>query len=217
MTGNAHVGQVQHRIAAQVGRRVAGQLVVVAVGIQRFRRFSVLQIEKLQLRANIINVAHRRQPFQVPLQNLPGVAGERFAARRADVAKHTCHRVASGSPRQQGKRRRVGERPHVAFLFPRVAFDCRSIEANPQFKGIFQIVNRYGKSFQMSQYIGKPQAYEFDIEVAGAAQNILAFCGVIIGHQVTSPGYGVGEGPRISISQRFTPVGSDGHWAAGRP
>ena len=77
--GDAHFRQVEYGVPAQVGSGVAGELVVIPVGVQGFRRFGVPQVEIFQLGPHVVDVAQAGETFQVTLQDVARVSDERLA------------------------------------------------------------------------------------------------------------------------------------------
>ena len=106
---------------------------------------------------------------------------------RADVAEDAGHGVAPGTPGQQREGGRVGKGPHVAFRVGAVALDGRAVEPDAQFQGILQVIHRDGEPLEVAQDVGEPQADELDVEVAGAAEHVLALGGVVVSEHERSP------------------------------
>ena len=99
---------------------------------------------------------------------------------RADVAEHPGHGVLTGTPGQQRERGRVGESAHIALLVAAVALNGGAIEAHAQLQRILQVIHRNGKPLQVPQNVGKPQANELNIEVAGAAEHVFTLGSVVV-------------------------------------
>ena len=187
---HAHIGQIQHRIPPQVAGRVAGKLVEIARPVQRLRLHRVVQfleIEELQLGADIVVVAQAGGPFQVAFQGGAGVARRGVALGPADVAEHPGDGVALGAPGQQGESVGVGIGPHIAFLVAHITLDGRAVEPHPLLQGVIQVVHIDGEPFEVAQNVGKPQAHEFDIGVLRRLQHIFAGRRVVGSHSSVPP------------------------------
>ena len=80
-----------------------------------------------------------------------------------------------GTPRQQRERGGIRKSPHIAFRVRGVSLNSCPVEPDSQLQGILQIVHRDGKAFEVAENIGEPEANEFHVKVACAAEHVLTF------------------------------------------
>jgi len=91
----------------------------VTTHVQRFQVLFILEVEELQLRANIEGIAHIRCPLQVPFQYVAGVPFERVSTGLPDIAEHPGYGIVlAGPPRYQSEGIRVRQGYHVTLVNP---------------------------------------------------------------------------------------------------
>ena len=120
---NAHLLKRQNRVAAQIRSRVIGGQVEKARIIDGVGLRGILEVEVLELGANVHGIAHARGLGKHATQHVARVAIEGLALGRENVAEHACHAIVLGAPRQHLERARVGKGNHVGLCGTREALD----------------------------------------------------------------------------------------------
>ena len=176
LDGDAHRLEVLHGALAVVGRDVERRLVEVPALIEELGSSSALEVEELELRADVERVAEVGRASELPLQHAARIAVERRAVGVEDVAEHPRDRML-GLPRDQLERRGVGHRDHVGLLDPAEALDRGAVEAHPLGERSLELLGRDREGLQEAQHVGEPQADEPDTSLLDRAQHVLGFGG----------------------------------------
>ena len=132
---DAHALQRQHRLLAQIGRRVDGGLLEVAARIQRMRHPGLVQpeVEVLELGTDLERIeAERLHPLQGHPQHMPGIGLIGIAVGGAHIADHAGDIALAGLPRQHLEGGGVGHRDHVRLLDRVEAGHRGAVEAHPR-------------------------------------------------------------------------------------
>ena len=138
---DAHLSEVEDSVAAEVGGRITGELVEIAVEVQQFRSGGVLQVEEFQFRAHVVGEPQFSGFVQVALEDLARVSDEGLATGLPDIAEHAGHGILTGTPGQQRKRLGIRVGPHVALVVAGEPVDGGSIEAHAALQRVLQIVH----------------------------------------------------------------------------
>ena len=185
LDADAHLLERHDRLAAQVAGDVERRQVEVAALVEAapaaVRR---LEVEVLQLRADVERVAEVRRALELPLQHEARVALERRAVRVLDVAEHARDAALARAPRQDGERRRVGHGDHVGLVDAREPLDARAVEALALFERLFQLLDRDGEALERAEDVREPQPDELHIVVAARLQHVAL---LVVEHLVPLP------------------------------
>ena len=191
-----HRLQVDDRSLPHVGGHVEWSQVEIAAPVKKFSALGVLEIEVLELRADVEGEAELRRSLELLAQHVARIAVERTAVRVVDVAEHPGD-LGFGLPGDDLERAGIGEGDHVRFLDPREPFDRGAVEPHPFGKGAFQFLRRDGERLQESEDIREPQPDELDAAFLNGPKNEL--CVAREGH---SAGLLVGSRARVDGPRR---------------
>ena len=169
---NAHALQGEHRVAAQVARRIKGGKVEVAAAVERFAAAAVAEVEVLDFGAHVCLVAGGAHPGDLAGQYGAAVPLKGLQVRRFDAAEHARDGVAIGAPRQDLEGGRIREGEHVAFGRVGEAVDAARIEAHTFGEGAFQFVGAHGERLHAPHHVGKPEAHEMHVTRLDRAHHV---------------------------------------------
>jgi hypothetical protein len=186
-----HRLEVLHGPLAVVGGDVERRLVEVPPLVQERGILERLEVEVLELRADVEGEAPVRRARELALEDPARVAGERRAVRLDDVAEHPRHRVL-GLPGDQLEGGRVGEGDHVGFLDAGEAVDRGAVEAHPLGEGALELLRGDRERLQEPEDVGEPETNESDPALLDGAKDVFGFRGK--GHVVEGTGDGVRHG-----------------------
>ena len=175
LDGDAHFLEGEDGLAAQVNGLVVRDEVEIAAVIQHFRlALAALEVEVLQLGADIEGVTKLRSLRELALEDIARIGGAGLALGGDDVAEHPRDRTALlRPPRQQRERARIRHGDHVALVNPGEALDGRSVKTHALFQSLLQLADGDGEALQVPEDIGEPQADELDVVGLGLFENVL--------------------------------------------
>ena len=178
LDGNPHLLQGENRVTAQVGGHVVGGQIEVAGVVDRLGRLAVLEVEVLDLGADVHDVAGICRLLDHAAQHVARVAVELHASGRADVAEHAGNAVVFGPPRQDLERARIGKREHVGLGAAGKALDRAAVEAQPFRKCRIELARGDCEGLHLPHHIGKPHADEVDMALVDRLEDVIGVCGV---------------------------------------
>ena len=153
---DGHLLEQERRGTAQVTRGVHGREVEVARGVERNRVEVVVKVEVLYLGTDVVNEALLVGPLEDAVEDAAGIALERLAGRRLDVAEHTRDAALARTPRKQLEGVRHGEGEHVRFLERREAVDRRPVKADALLEGLLELLGRDRERLEVPENVGEP-------------------------------------------------------------
>ena len=168
-----HRFQSEHRLLAQLRTDVVRGQVEVPGRVERLGALARTEVEELHLGPDEEREALLPGLLEVPLQDVAGIAVERLAGGRLDVAEHPGDRGVGVLDREQLERVRVRLGDHVGLLDPAVALDRRPVEGHALFEGDFELGGRDLDRLQEAEDIGEPQAHEAHAALFDGAEDVL--------------------------------------------
>ena len=169
--GNRHLLEHEGGLATEVGRDVTRREVEVAGAVERHRVGVVVEVEVLDLGADVGDVALGVRLAEDALEHRARVTVERLARRGLDVAEDAGDALLGGTPREDLEGGGVGECKHVRLLLGHEPLDGRAVEADALLEGLLEVLRRDGERLEPAQHIGKPQADEADAALLDGPQN----------------------------------------------
>ena len=172
---DSHGLQRQHGLAAQVAGGVERGEVEVPAAVERHGALGVLEVEELQLGAQVVVVVpHCPRALEGAAQYLAGVALVGLAGGQLDVAEHARHALHLGAVGQNREGVGVGHGDHVRLLDGVEAGDRRAVEAHPLLHRRRQLLARDGEALQLPQHIREPEPDELDVALFHQRQDLIA-------------------------------------------
>src|SRR4030042_413951 len=135
---NTHILQGEDGISPEVAAHVKGSRVKVSSPVEYLRALVVFEIEIFKLRPYIICVSLFSDLGQEPFKDIAGVAFVWSAVRVKDITEHPRNRPVPAPPWHKLKRGRIRFGNHIAFLYPRKAFDGRTIKPHSLGQTLFK-------------------------------------------------------------------------------
>ncbi|OQB37867.1 MAG: hypothetical protein BWY06_02210 [Candidatus Latescibacteria bacterium ADurb.Bin168] len=159
--------QCHDGITAQVGCNVKRGEVEISTPVKDLRwRLVLLEVEELELGADVECESHVMRTLQGPLEYETRVTLVRCPVRLADLTKHAGNRmVGLRAPGKYLETGWDGNSEHVALIRAREAFNGGAIKTNAVNQRVFQLINDNGDAFQKTQNVGEPKANELDLVV----------------------------------------------------
>src|SRR6267154_1053213 len=142
---------------AELGPDIIGHLVEIARVIQQRAIAHALEVEVLELRAQIERVALLLDPLEGALQDVPGVPRVGRAVRILDVADQPAHALAVHFPGEDLERAPVRHRDEIALVDPGEALDGGAVDAHALFERVGQYAERDAHALQLTQNVDEPE------------------------------------------------------------
>ena len=161
---DVHFLKRQADLTAHVFRLVERRYIeILAVIVRNGGRMAVfIQLEQVKLacRADGERIACAACTAVSLAQQMTAVALEWRAVRIADVAVKAHHAALSRTPRQNGKRCRIGEQQQVGDIHVEEAAQCGGVEVNALLEGAFQLGRHDGDVLLVAENIAKRKTNE---------------------------------------------------------
>ena len=173
LDGDAHRLEREDRAAAELVGLVGVGEVEEAGVVERDRIRGRLEVEVLDLGAGEERVPVLARLLEVAAQHDAGVAVERLAGERADVAEHAGDRGVVAPPGDDLERGGVGHGEHVRLLDPGVPLDRGAVEAHALLERALELGRRDGEALERAEHVGEPELDEAHAALLHGAQDVL--------------------------------------------
>ena len=185
LDADAHLLEREDRLAAQVAGDVERRQVEVAALVERRRALSdVLEVEELQLRADVEGEAEVGGALELALEDVARVALERRAVRVLDVAEHAGDAALARAPGQELRRSTGRAWRSCRDSSMRAKPSMRAaVEAHALLERLLQLLDGDREALEGAEDVGEPEPDELDVVVAARLQHVVF---LVVEHLVLS-------------------------------